>query len=194
MFGGQLYRLPIEGWHVSWESVGAHRLWCYQSRGNDTHLVCVVMFNPGSLSGDGKGLAKDDTLRIIRSAMPDGTAVLVLNLFTLATPKPPELFLRWDERISTEFEITPFQSLPIDALVYAFGDLGQSGKQNRQFGDAVRERIAEITEAMRTVPRLELPAILVSQARNPKHPKHWKLHKQIGVVKDLLDAHIHAER
>lgn len=80
MFGGQLYSAEdFEGWNITWESHGPHRLWCHQFRGEPTHLVCIVMFNPGSLSGQGDDLSKNDTLGIIRSTMPDTAAAIVLN-------------------------------------------------------------------------------------------------------------------
>jgi hypothetical protein len=79
MFGGQHYTRPLDEWQISWESIGAHRLWCHQTRKDAVHTVCVVMFNPGSLSGDGKNLKKDTTLGFVRKAMPDSR---------LADPEP----------------------------------------------------------------------------------------------------------
>ncbi len=184
IFGGTLYPArEYEGWQIAWESHGAHRLWCHQFRAEPKHLVCVVMFNPGSLSGDGAGLAKDDTLRIIRSAMPDTAAALVLNLFTLATPKPTVLFDQWSKRDCSAFKLAPLLANRIDAVVFAYGDGGQDRNECRE---TVRTRIVEIRAAFRSTPVAELPEVLTSKLGNPKHPKHWKIKELIPTVKAAI--------
>jgi Protein of unknown function (DUF1643) len=192
LFGGEYYSGSIEGWQVAWESVDSHRLWCHQTREKARHLVCVVMFNPGSLSGDGSNLSRDDTLRIVRSAMPDACSVLVVNLFTLAAPNPSDLFDQWDSRQSSAFDITRFQSEKIDLVVYAYGDIGQTGKTKQLYGKHIRQRVQEIADAFKGIPILELPQALISGAKNPKHPKHWKLGKHIPTIKSTIEAFLKA--
>ena len=59
----------------------------------------VVMLNPGSLRGGGSGLAKDETLRTLRTAFCGIANCLVLNLFDAVATKPEELFDDfWDRR------------------------------------------------------------------------------------------------
>ncbi len=117
IFGGEVYQRDYEGWQIAWESIGRHRLWCSQSRPDATHTACVVMFNPGSLSGTGDGLANDDTLRILRRATPPSTSTLILNLFTLATPDPSILFEQWEQRDCPGFSIDRFRASVIDSVV-----------------------------------------------------------------------------
>lgn len=189
MFGGTYYTRTLGEWQISWESAGLHRLWCHQTRRDAKHTVCVVMFNPGSLSGDGKNLTKDATLRFIRNAMPDTAAALILNLFTRATPDPSELIANWHERDCGAFDITVFRSKPIDALVYAYGDIGQAGTRSRLRKSEIRQRIGEIEEVLENITQLQLPEILMTQKLgNPVHPKQWNLKQQIEVVKDGLTA------
>lgn len=189
MFGGTYCTQTLGEWQISWESVGLHRLWCHQTRRDAKHTVCVVMFNPGSLSGDGKHLTKDTTLRFIRNAMPDTAAALILNLFTRATPDPSDLIANWHERDCDGFDITVFRSKPIDALVYAYGDIGQAGTKNLLLKSAIRRRIDEIEEVLENIPQLQLPEILITQKHgNPMHPKPWNLKRQIEIVKAGLAA------
>lgn len=188
VFGGMLYQKDIEGWQVAWESIGPHRLWCYQFRGEPKHLLCVVMFTPGSLSGDGRELSKDDTLRIIRSAMPENAAALVLNLFTFATPKPDVFFEQWADRDCCDFNIAAFRTMPIDAVVFAYGDGGQDRKRNRDYNyrEPVLARITRLRDAMSGFPIVKTPQELISAIGNPKHPKHWKVLRQIENVKSEI--------
>lgn len=186
LFGGMVYQRDYEGWQIAWESIGRHRLWCSQSRPETTHTACVVMFNPGSLSGTGDGLAKDDTLRILRSAIPPNTSTLILNLFTLATPDPSILFEQWDQRDCANFSIDRLRANVIDSVVWAYGDGGQDPKRNRIFGESVRARIASIRSALAGYPAVTLPEPLISKRGNPKHPKHWRLLRQIDNVKQAI--------
>src|SRR3954451_15349554 len=127
-FGGDFCEGIVDGWRVTWEARGRvqqHRLWCFQSKGTVQRAVCVVAFNPGSLRGAGDRLASDTTLRIVRKAMPRNTAVLVLNLFTLATTEPSKLFDNWRNRDCQDFDRCFCQSLPLDAVAFAYGDYDQ---------------------------------------------------------------------
>jgi Protein of unknown function (DUF1643) len=194
LFGGDFYTQALGDWQVSWESLGLHRLWCHQTRENARHTVCVVMFNPGSLSGDGKDLAKDTTLRFIRNAMPDTAATLVLNLFTRATPDPVDLLSNWSERDCEKFDITAFQSKKIDALIYAYGDIGQNESKNHRFKSLIQDRIRKVKEVLGKFPQLTLPEILITKKLgNPKHPKHWNILQQIEVVKGELASLLHKD-
>lgn len=188
LFGGVRYAKEIRGWRVAWESHGKHRLWCHQTCGVPAHLVCVVMFNPGSLRGDGASLARDATLRIIRSALPDRAAALVLNLFTLAAPKPDDFFKGWAERDYARFALAPFRSMPIDAVVYAYGDVGQDSKRNRDFDcrTQVRARITEVKEALSTFRTVQTPKALITASKNPMHPSQWQRRKQIPTMRNAI--------
>jgi hypothetical protein len=169
-FGGRLHEGAVDGWRVTWEAKGRihqHRLWCFQSNGRAQRVVCVVAFNPGSLRGAGDRLASDTTLRIIRYAMPRNTAALVLNLFTLATTEPPMLFDNWENRDCRGFDRCICQSLPIDAVAFAYGDYDQ----HETYGLHVRRRADEIRELLAAFPEVATPR---NQSGNPAHPIHWQ--------------------
>jgi len=96
---GKVYSHELDGWLVSWESESEYRHWCHQTNENFVENLLVVMFNPGSLSGDGKNLRKDTTLRILREVCgPAGVNPFVVNLFDYASPSPDELFSNWEKR------------------------------------------------------------------------------------------------
>jgi hypothetical protein len=77
-----------------------------------------------------------------------------------------------------------FQSKPIDAVVYAYGDIGQGGAKNRKWQSVIRQRIAEIQKVLSHFPQLALPDELITQKlRNPMHPKQWNIRKQYEVLK-----------
>ena len=63
---GIVHSQKLDSWLVSWESEGKYRHWCHQTKEGFTKNLLVVMFNPGSLSGDGKNLKRDTTLKILR--------------------------------------------------------------------------------------------------------------------------------
>ena len=120
--------------------------------------------------------------------MPDTAAALVLNLFTFAG-MPEEFFDNWINRDCSAFQITPFLTMPINAVVFAYGDAGQDPKEperHEKCSKIVRARIAELHSAFGVFPMVALPTILNTKLKNPKHPKHWKTLKQIPSVKEQI--------
>jgi hypothetical protein len=180
-FGGSLHEGTVNGWRVTWEAKGAHRLWCYQSNGAASRVVCVVAFNPGSLSGVGENLPRDTTLRNIRDAMPSGTGTLVLNLFTLATTAPPKLFANWTNRDCRGFDVGQLASAPCHAVMFAYGDIGQCREYGPKYGELVKERIAIVRRALAGWPEIAIPT--TGKLKNPAHPMNWRRQFQMdGVV------------
>lgn len=183
-FGGSLHERTVNCWRVTWEAKGPHRLWCFQSSGVTKRVVCVVAFNPGSLSGAGENLSRDTTLRNIRDAMPDGTGTLVLNLFTLATPNPPNLFDNWDNRDCRGFQFSQLASAPCQAVIFAYGDIGQCRKYGPQYGEQVKTRIAVARDALSQWPAITIPT--TATLKNPAHPMNWRRQFQMEGVMEAV--------
>ena len=93
LMGGNIYSVLLDDWEISWESQKEYRHWCIQKKTDNKKTLLVIMFNPGSLSGDGKNLSRDTTLRVLREVCGNaGFNQLILNLFDYANPKTAPLF------------------------------------------------------------------------------------------------------
>ena len=172
---------PLDGWHVSWEVQGGHRLWCKQEQPGVDLTMAVVMLNPGSLSGKGENLTSDLTLRILREIfLGTGFNPLVVNLFTFATTDPYELFANWGSRDAYGFELDPLliQHAPA-AVLYAYGAYEKDSK----FGVEILARIREVRRAFAAVPEVSVP---LSKQNTPKHPRRIQLEKLKPEYRELI--------
>lgn len=161
---GELHNVDLDGWSVSWESKGDYRLWCKQEHPSNMRQAAVVMLNPGSLSGNGERLRQDTTLRILREIFLDtGYNPYIVNLFTLATPKPANLFAAWSERDCLSFDLESLDWPGCSAVLYAYG----AYEQHPKFSDAIRERIREVRSVLAGTQEIVVP---LAKTGTPKHP------------------------
>ncbi|MBN1888891.1 MAG: DUF1643 domain-containing protein [Thermoflexales bacterium] len=168
LLGGIVYTYQLDKWKISWESDEKYRHWCLQEHSSNTDIALVVMFNPGSLSGDGANLRTDTTLRILREVFCDtGLNPLVVNLFDFATPKINELYQHWSQRDKGKcvYSLLPYEKIRI--VVYAYGDYENKDKHTSD----VKERIRSVRSLL-----AEIPEIIVASNRSgtPKHPMNWQ--------------------
>jgi hypothetical protein len=175
VLGGMIHCKQYKNWDVSWETDGDYRHWCIQrpSDSPTSRLISVVLTNPGTLSGDGRELARDTTLRILRTTF-EGTryGCLILNLFDFATPKPPVLFGQWNNRdkIKSKLVYEVFPQKHVVATIFAYGDYENSSPPTirRQ----VKDRISLIRDRLRALPVIESP---LNRTGSPKHVMKWQI-------------------
>ncbi len=171
ILNGMVYSQFLDGWQISWESAGHYRHWCYQEKDSGWENLIVVMFNPGSLSGDGANLRRDTTLRILREVCgPARLNPYIINLFDYACPSPQQLFNDWSSRDAHD---TVFDRLALDQFDYvimAYGDYENGG----QYEDDIKERIHRVRESLQTLEEIDLPR---NKSGTPKHPLIWQRQK-----------------
>lgn len=164
MFGGKTYAKEIDGWRVTWESLGGYRFWCRQEHPGNSRIAAVVMLNPGSLSEDGEGLSRDTTLRVLRKIF-DGTSYnpFVINLFNFSAPKPDAFFAAWEHRDHSAFNYAGLPKSEFSAVMYAYGDY----ENGTYYPLEIKKRIADIRAFLCGVPEIDVPR---NQSGTPKHP------------------------
>jgi hypothetical protein len=174
MFGGITYSKDINGWRVSWESFDNYRFWCKQEHPKNSKVAAVVMLNPGSLSGDGKNLSQDTTLRVLREIF-DRTSYnpFVINLFNLATPKPYVLFETWEHRDHPAFNYSALPIKEFSAVMYAYGDY----ENGSDYPIEIKNRIVEVRGFLDRIPEISVP-------RNPSGTPIHPLSVQIKRLKE----------
>lgn len=171
---GELHNANLDGWHVSWESLGDYRLWCKQEHPSNARQAAVVMLNPGSLSGNGERLSQDTTLRILRDIfLGTGYNPYIVNLFTLVAPDPEELFDAWPKRDCPGFDLESLDWSGCSAVLFAYGAYETIPK----FSDAIKERIREVRSVLAGTPEILVP---LAKTGTPKHP----MRIQIESLKD----------
>jgi hypothetical protein len=180
--GGTVYQYTLDDWSIAWESNGDYRHWCRQEKVDHSQSVIIVMKNPGSLSGDGKNLKKDTTLRILR-VVGDSTRLnwLVINLFDFATPKPSELHEHWNSRDSEALIYSKIRKADYQFILFAHGDLDP----DRQADYA--KRIALVQKSFGALTPIVIPA---TKSGNPTHPMNWQRNKVIDQVIDAIAARV----
>lgn len=171
----------LDGWHISWEVQGGHRLWCKQEQPGVDLTMAVVMLNPGSLYGQGEKLKRDTTLRILRDVfLGSGFNPLVVNLFTFATPRPYELFGNWESRDIAGFELQQLlRQHPPSAVLYAYG----AYEKDAEFGGEVLARIQEVRRSFAAIPEVQVP---LSKQNTPKHPMRVQIEKLKDTYRELI--------
>lgn len=175
LLGGKIFKTVYDGWLVSWESNGNYRHWCRQHKIGKKYDedVLIIMFNPGSLSKDGKNLSKDTTLRVLRSVFEHIPCnCLVVNLFDYATPKPTELLNKyWTLRDLNSKDLI-FKKLNYRRIVTfmsAYGKYENFG--NDEIKGHIIERIRFIKESLKLHKETEYIRNLTDGT--PKHPFAW---------------------
>jgi hypothetical protein len=111
--------------------------------------------------------------------MPEHAAAFVVNLFTLATTEPANVFANWTNRDCRGFDLRFCQSLPIDAVAFAYGDYGQRGT----YGGFVRRRAQEIRALLAGFAEVATPK---NESGNPAHPRHWQMRKLMPYMRDAI--------
>ncbi len=177
---GMVYTHELDGWLVSWESESEYRHWCHQTNEMFVENLLVVMFNPGSLSGDGKNLRKDTTLRILREVCgPAGVNPFVVNLFDYASPSPDELFTNWVKRDGSCLIFTKLERIKFSAFIMAYGDYENRGKRDNE----IKERIALVQSYLFKAKEILLPK---NSSGTPMHPMNWQRQKLKPKISNLL--------
>ena len=181
---GNVYSHELDGWLVSWESESEYRHWCHQTNERFSENLLVVMFNPGSLSGDGKNLRKDTTLRILREVCePAGVNPFVVNLFDYASPSPDELFSSWEKRDGGGLIYTKLEVVKFAAFIMAYGDYENRGERDNE----IRERIVLVRSNLSGVREIILPR---NSSGTPKHPMTWQRQELKPTISNLLSEGI----
>jgi hypothetical protein len=180
LLNGEIYSHTVNEWSVSWESSLGYRHWCHQIKNPTWANLLVIMFNPGSLSGDGSNLSKDTTLRILREVCGDANLnPFIVNLFDLASPSPIYVFDNWQKR---DAEALVFDKLPLEAFKYfilAYGDYENLGRQD----DDIRMRQIALLERIKSITEIELPK---NKSGTPKHPMIWQRQKIKHQITSIL--------
>lgn len=182
IMNGKVYKHIISDWEVSRESYGEYRHWCYQYHKNNTKTLLVIMFNPGSLSGDGSNLTQDTTLRILREVCGQAQFnTWVINLFDYADPNAEGIFENWHKR---DRENSPLiyeylDKFPYDNYIFAYGGFGG------EFQDQINARISMIKSLL---PKDKEILLIKNQNGTPKHPIVWQRQKLKPSIIELLST------
>jgi len=177
---GNVYTHQLDDWSISWESKNLYRHWCHQIRNKDWGNILVVMFNPGSLSGNGENLKKDTTLRILREVC--GQAKLnpfIINLFDYASPSPDDLFENWNEKDAETLIFDKLKNVNFKAYITAYGDYENWGLKDNE----IKDRALLIHSTFSNIQEIILPK---NKSGSPKHPMIWQRQKLKPVIIKLL--------
>jgi len=188
LLNGVVHSADLDGWKIRWESDGYYRHWCSQVRPDDFNdrFIAVCLFNPGSLSGDGRNLARDTTLRVLREVFA-GTSFgcVVLNLFDRATPKPDELFSVWHERDKPNSSLI-YSCIPDEAIagiILAYGDYEHHS--DPALATAIKTRISALDAWRGKRPLIASPK---NKSGTPKHVMRWQIEKMKSVLFERIAA------
>lgn len=139
-----------------------------------------MMFNPGSLSGDGKNLRRDTTLRILRGLCKEAKLnPFVINLFDYATTLPQDLFKNWDLRDGVGLVYPKLAGFKFAGLIAAYGDYENYGIHD----EAIRQRASLVMATLGTTAEVMLPR---NHSGTPKHPMAWQRQRLIPAVVEAL--------
>ena len=186
LLGGKLHRQELGDWWVSWESRGPYRHWCLQECRGPGKKILVVMFNPGSLSGEGRGLKRDTTLRVLREVCgPARLDPLVINLFDYAAASPDDLFANWHRKDGPRLVYTHLDQNQLIGVIYAYGDYEHGGRRAAQ----IRDRISLVKSIFAGLPVVLLPK---NKSGTPKHPLSWQREKLKPGISQALAAFAHS--
>ncbi len=139
------------------------------------------MKNPGSLSGDGKNLRKDTTLRILRVVGDEvGMDQMVINLFDYASPNPQELHDNWEYRDSKALVYPHIKAKSYRAILYAYGDIYPTCSAD------YLDRIASVRDRFKALTEIVIPK---TKAGYPVHPMNWQRHRLLPEVIAAIKEH-----
>jgi hypothetical protein len=179
---GTVFSHILDGWDISWESSGVYRHWCHQIKSEFWPNLLVIMFNPGSLSGDGKNLRRDTTLRILREVCDSGQInPFVTNLFDYASPSPSDLFVNWNKRDAECLVFDLIGHLNFAGYIMAYGDYENCGQRDQEIKDRsklVRTKLVHLKE-------ISLPK---NKSGTPKHPMIWQRQNLKPEIVNILIA------
>lgn len=172
IMGGNIYSATLDSWEISWESQKEYRHWCIQKKSNNNRTLLVIMFNPGSLSGDGRNLSGDTTLRILREVCGNaGFNQVILNLFDYANPQTAPLFSNWEKcDLNSNLIFEHLSEFKYDNYIMAYG----SYQSDLLYEKDILERINLIQNMLKKDKEIELPR---NQNGTPKHPTVWQRQK-----------------
>lgn len=177
---GKVYTHKLDEWEVSWESNGEYRHWCLQKHPQNSEYALVVMLNPGSLSGDGKNLRKDATLRILREVFQEtGLNPFVINLFDYATPSPQNLFQNWHKKDADQLVYRHLKDMNLKGVLYAYGDY----EHRADHGNEIKQRINLVKTKFGSIPEIVIPR---NNTGTPKHPLIWQRQKLKFEIKQII--------
>ncbi len=178
--GGKVCYKWIDSWEVTWESNGDYRHWCIQMQPGGDPLILVVMLNPGKLSGDGRELAKDSTLGVLRDVFSEtGFNHTIVNLFDLAASKKLSLVDQWSRRDPPTLVYNKLKRIKFSGIIYAYGDIDAPEFPN---SDAI-DRANSVKSIFGGIPIIQTPK---NKSGNPAHPLNWLRRKQLDEVKNTL--------
>ncbi len=167
----KLYSKYLDNWKISWESEGQYRHWCLQQYICHTSIILVVMFNPGSLSRDGRDLKKDTTLRILREVFEESQfSPLIVNLYDYSTSSPAVFFSHWNKRDSTTSIYSRLDYSKIKGVLSDYGDYQFKSIK----GLDIEERIGFVKKHLENIPEVVSPK---NKTQSPKHPLSWQREK-----------------
>lgn len=184
IMGGNIYSATLDGWEISWESQKEYRHWCIQEKPDNKKTLLAIMFNPGSLSGDGKNLSRDTTLRILREVCGDaGFNQIILNLFDYANPQTAPLFSNWEKRdLNGSLIFNHLSEFKYDNYIMAYG----SYQTDPSYANDILERINLIQSILAKDKEIKLPT---NQNGTPKHPTVWQRQKLKSDITEILSKH-----
>ena len=177
---GIVYTHDLGKWIVFWESDGNYRHWCYQKQPSNKRNILLVMFNPGSLRGDGNDFTKDITLRILREVFEDTDFnPFIINLFDFATASPNKLFEKWESRDNKSIIYNRPININFSAILYAYGDF----ENLNEHGSIIQRRIRYVRKKYYYLPEIILPK---NKSGTPKHPILWQRQKIKPEIKSIV--------
>jgi len=181
LLNGKIYNYQVDEWKIYWESDREYRHWCIQKRNGIGDYILVVMFNPGSLNGDGKNLKRDTTLRILREVFRDTKYnPWIINLFDYSTTKPLELFNKWERKDNTGLVYDSLDEYTFRAVLYCYGDYENTG----EYKEDIKKRITLVRSCFSNVPEI---TNLRNKSKTPKHPMTWQRQKLMLRVTELVN-------
>jgi hypothetical protein len=173
ILGGHVFSKNIDDWQVTWESNQGYRHWCFQQFDESWKKLLIVMLNPGSLDRAGSNLAKDTTLKVLRSVcIKVKVNPFIINLFDYADPKPENLYNNWKDRDSSTLVINNLNAKDFSGVVYAYGDF-EAAKTCKP---DIEDRIVVFKHLLSQIPTIPSPT---NKSGNPRHPLNWQRFKQI---------------
>jgi len=187
LLNGNFKSKEIDNWSVSWETYGNYRHWCrqYKTINLSDKDILIIMFNPGSLTGNGERLGSDTTLRILRTVFENlQYNCLVTNLFDYSTTKPADLISEKWQEIDREGIPLIYERLNYDKIVaymFAYGNYETWEGVER---NCITKRVKLIKNFLTGIP--EIKYIENKDSLTPKHPYTWQTEKLIPTVQNNI--------